>query len=362
MLKATLTGVIIYKNTKEILIAVAREIKELGSEFMLNSYKKGHNDYLDILSYPKRYVLSGRTGLYLIAQELLIKKISSVALPEYCCGSMVMPFVEAGIKVNFYGKEGIPKEGAVLVMDYFGFLSIQTVTFAQRCKEKGLVIIVDGTQTAFCKAKTYEFADYIVVSYRKWLDCLCAAVYSREGFQVEPYEKSANVFCDTWREAARKKRLYIDESIGNKMEFLELYAKANNMLSKDYMGYKARENEIEILENIDTVYLRTKRRDNAQILINGIKNEVELMFNTINKEDCPLHVPIIVPSKKRARLKEMLIQQQIYCPCHWPVDKQYPYHETSFHNEELSLICDQRYSIADMEAELRNLLSILKED
>lgn len=45
-------------------------------------------------------------------------------------------------------------------------------------------MIVDATQTAFSRLATYPLADYIFVSYRKWTDCLCAAVYAKKGFSI----------------------------------------------------------------------------------------------------------------------------------------------------------------------------------
>lgn len=334
---------------------------EIGSEFMMDSFKRGKNEYISLTNYPKRYVLSGRTGLFLIAEELKSCGIKSISLPAYCCGSMVAPFIDAGFDVSFYKTE-LPGENTVLIMDYFGYLSEKTMDFAMKCKEAGLKIIVDATQTAFSKSRTYDFADYIVVSYRKWFDCLCAAVYSRNGFQMPDYVKEKDEYVTTWRGAAQKKRHYIETGLGNKQEFLDLYSKANYMLAVDYKGYKASESEVERFRNIDSTFIREVRRSNAMVLMDMLIGKLDLMFSKIGKEDCPLHVPILMPNHKRTHLRKELIQEAIYCPCHWPVDAAYPNLRTRFHDEEMSLICDQRYTVTDMEEEAEEILRIINRE
>ena len=55
---------------------------EIGSEFSENSISFGENKYFSIVDYPKRYVLSGRTGLHLIAKELKAS-VENISLPNY---------------------------------------------------------------------------------------------------------------------------------------------------------------------------------------------------------------------------------------------------------------------------------------
>lgn len=336
-----------------------RCIKEIGSEFIMDSCKRGRNEYCHLADYSKRYVLSGRTGLYLIAQELQRDGIDSVALPSYCCNTMVVPFIDSGFSVSFYEKKEIPSYGAILVMDYFGFLKEETAIFAEQCHKAGRKIIVDATQTAFSRSRVYEYADYIVVSYRKWLDCLCAAVYSKNGFRIPEYEDEHADYVATWRAAAKKKKEYIETGNGEKQAFLDLYSKANHMLVDDYIGYKACKPEIERFENVDSQYIRDKRRSNASLLIDGLRGKVKLMFESMSDEDCPLHVPVVLQRELRLELRQSLIQGSIYCPCHWPIDEKYPHQNTQFHDMELSLICDQRYMIEDMKTEIDEIMKVV---
>lgn len=345
------------------------EIVEIGSEFCTNSISFGKNDYFEISSYPKRYTLSGRTGLNLIAEELKAAA-HNVLLPDYCCGSMVAPFARQGFNVSFYNAFDLNNVviddtvDAVLLMDYFGFLSEDTVSFALRCRETGKTIIVDATQTAFSYSKTYELADYIVVSYRKWFDSLCAVVYSKRGFTIPEYRMEHLPYSATWRKAAALKEKYIRRAEGDKQEFLTLFSNANRALDADYAGYKSNASEITIMKNADSDFLRCARRENAKTLMNEVKKisdtcDVRLVYADLKDEDCPLFVPILVNECKRDFIRAELIKNNIYCPTHWPVDNRYPYKETLYHKKELSLLCDQRYGIDEMRMQIAALVRAL---
>ena len=72
------------------------------------------------------------------------------------------------------------------------------------------------------------------------------------------------------------------------------------------------------------------------------------LFPEISENDCPLFVPIII--EQRDELKKMLISKGVYCPVHWPISKYHVLTEGTrkIYEKELSIICDQRYSIEDM--------------
>ena len=80
----------------------------------------------------------------------------------------------------------------------------------------------------------------------------------------------------------------------------------------------------------------------------------------MKEEDCPMFVPVLVPDGKRNELRRHLINNEIYCPVHWPVSE---YHKSAdymdvnhklsdktetIYANELSLVCDQRYTEDDM--------------
>lgn len=329
---------------------------EIGSEFHENSSNNGENKYIDLVGIEKRYVLSGRTAIAYIIKDILTRsEFKKVALPEYCCASMIEPFVFKGVEIIFYGiysnyEEIFENADVVLVMDYFGYGSESTLKFAELCKSKRKILVVDATQTAFSRLKTYQLADYVLVSYRKWTDCLCAAVYSRNGFLIDAPEKKNDVYVASWRSAATMKRKYLLYGSESKVAFLDLYRNANKLLWESYEDSIAPKEEIERFESIDSDYLRYRRRANAMILIKAIiknskgrESSARLMYENLGEEDCPLFVPIFVNAAIRDKIQKQLIDAGCFCPIHWPIDLKYPYVRAEYYDREISLICDQRY-------------------
>lgn len=343
---------------------------EIGSEFHNRSVNYSKNKYFKLSDYSRRYVLSGRTGLGLIAKEMKFI-LKNILMPDYCCGSMIAPFVHQGFTVSFYSVSDLndvvlnDTAEAVLIMDYFGFVSEDTLAFAQRCKSNGKIIIVDATQTAFSHSKIYELADYIVASYRKWFDSLCAVVYSKRGFVQEESNHNYDRYTDTFRKASVLKEEYIKHSKGEKQEFLSLYATANQLLDSCYDIFTASDSEVDIVYRADSDFLIKRRRENAQLLMSAVKSmsgiyDISLIYNDMGDEDCPLFVPILVNEKKRAFIRKKMIEDNIYCPCHWPIDSRYPYKETLYSRKELSLICDQRYGAQEMSVQIESLARALE--
>lgn len=349
---------------------------EIGGEFELSSARKGCNNFrLESLFKYTQYAISGRTGFELIAREIkTIYNVKSIALPAYCCASMVYPFYANGIKIIFYPvlfetedinkntdiQDIIKASDAVLVMNYFGFVRQLANQLSALSKKLGKLVIIDATQTAFSKSNIYENADYMLISYRKWSDALCATVCSNRKFSVLPPNEIYDNYINIWRKAAFLKRQYLNDEIADKKEYLDLYKKANTMLSERYINFSTHENEVNILQNIDTDFLINRRRENANFLIEQLKKyNVNLMFDSMKENDCPLHVPILVDKNKRDVIRKKLIENNVFCPAHWPIDEKYPYSKTELHNSEISLICDQRYGIDDMQRQICELIKVL---
>ncbi len=356
---------------------------EIGSEFQLNSAKSGANEYetLGLNGWECHYMLSGRTALACVADELLaLRKIKKIALPAYSCASMVYPFLNKGIEVVFYSApdclDQVTEEylaeveavvdsiDAVLIMDYFGFVRDIAWKIAAMAKEKNKSVIVDATQSAFSNPPSYSFADYVILSCRKWRDSLCGLVLAKQGFLTKLNPKQNSQYITVWQKAAFMKNDYLNGAMTEKKDFLDLYSTANNLLGNDYEDYFADNEEVEKWKNIDSKDLIKKRRENAEYLIKMIKaakiNGIFLPFENLTESDCPLFVPICVEPQKRGEIRQFMAKRDIYCPMHWPIDTKYCFKETKYHSNEISLICDQRYNLEDMEREVSVLTDSLK--
>jgi hypothetical protein len=312
---------------------------EIGSEFWEVPVCKESNS---VFSPETRWFLSGRSALQAIIAE---NNFKTAALPSWCCDSMIKPFTDAGVEVHFYASlepiEDVSSD-VILVMDYFGYSGHSDIAGF-----KG-TIIRDVTHSIF--SKSYADADYYFGSLRKW------AGFWTGGFVwgIKGKAKGENrEYVQLRKTAMAEKSKYIQGMTDSK-EYLKVFAQAEELL--DNTGMEAADpRDVELGQYLDIKKIKDQRRKNAQALL---KEFADIAVSPVlNPDDCPLFVPIRVPFGKRDVLRRYLISKEIYCPVHWPVSS---YHQLNkqtrrIYDEELSLVCDQRYTEEDM---LRIIASI----
>lgn len=336
---------------------------EIGSEFWKDYFSDtitNKNEKHDVAC-----LLSGRTALDFIIQDIrIMRRFKKVLLPSYCCESMVEPFIQNNIEVQFYTvtQDGIdyPENDAdvILLIDYFGYQNPKNKELAALESKSGKTVIYDATH----KINGRDFpADYVFCSFRKWMYCNFAVAWKKHGdFSVEQPDSINRAYIDLRNLAAKCKGRFMSGGLVDKTEYLRLFAEAESLLESDYVGYTG------IPACVDEKEIVGNRRRNARYLMEQLKDIKEfcLWKSTITEQDTPLFVPILVKGGHRDSLRNYLIAHQIYCPVHWPV--------TGFHRgltdfgkkiyeEELSLVCDQRYGIADMEREVKTIRDFYKE-
>lgn len=311
-------------------------MREIGSEFWSIPVLDKKNNF-----FPDNAVwfLSGRSALRAIIQDIKKKgDIHTAALPSWCCDSMIYPFLIEGLKVSFYPvfadyevkREIISQNDVTLIMDYFGYQSDQEIYDS--------IIIRDLTHAVF--NNNYQNADYYYGSLRKW----CGFLTGGFAFGIKEPDIVNNDYVSLRKEAMKKKEDYITGLTDSK-EYIDIFAKAEKILDSCEIA-QAAQSDIENVSKLDVDFIVKRRKENASILLEQLSNLA--IFKEIKENDCPLFVPIRLHD--RDKLKNYLIQKQIYCPVHWPLTE---YHDISdndkkIYNEELSLVCDQRYSCDDM--------------
>lgn len=318
---------------------------EIGSEFW--SVPTGKENHL--FSAETKWFLSGRSALCAILKE---NKFQTALLPDWCCDSMIKPFLDCGMKVAFYpalsGFSGMDADVA-LVMDYFGYTKTSPVGAFRGA------IIRDVTHSILSEI-SYEDADYYFGSYRKW-----AAFYTGGfawGFKKPvSYENENEHYVSLRKEAMERKNAYIMGETDDK-GYLSLFSKAEELLEETGV-FPADARDVELAKAFDVLSVRKQRRKNAEILLDAFSDIA--VFPALKEEDCPLFVPVCVPN--RDALRKRLIEHEIYCPVHWPVSS---YHQISektqaLYQNGLSLVCDQRYTEADMHRMVKVIRKFLKE-
>ena len=314
--------------------------REIGSEFWDVPLQTTENN---IFPPDTQWFVSGRSALTAIIRDIKSKKaVHTVAMPSWCCDTVIKPFIDAEIKVRFYPvvwrdtllQEIDDKCDILFVADYFGYKS--QVSCCHPC------MIHDITHSLFSYSDIGE--KYSFGSLRKW----CGVKTGGYAFGVDPlFDGTDTKYIELRKSAMLEKEKYLSAKIDSK-DYLNVYAEAEKRLDKMNGVYHADSEDVLAMRRINSDYIRTRRRDNAKILMEAFRDW--LIFRNLNSYDCPLFVPVLIPYDKRDQLRRYLIEHEIYCPVHWPVSE---YHkltaaERFIYENELSLVCDQRYSPEDM--------------
>lgn len=315
--------------------------REIGSEFWDVPLQKTENN---IFPPDTQWFISGRSALTAIIRDIKSKRVvHTVAMPSWCCNTIIKPFVDAGIEVHFYPviwqnelrQETDDKCDILFVADYFGYKS--RMLYSHPC------VIHDITHSLFSLKNIGE--KYSFGSLRKW----CGVKTGGYAFGVGPdFDGTDKEYVKLRKSAMRKKDLYISGKIEDK-DYLNVYAEAEERLDKMVGVYHADLDDVKTVRYLDSDYIRTRRRDNSKILMEAFRDW--LIFQDLNSDDCPLFVPVLIPRGKRDQLRRHLIKNEIYCPVHWPISDYHKLTEAErfIYENELSLVCDQRYSCQDME-------------
>lgn len=295
--------------------------REIGSEFWDVPVCDAKNSL-----FPNNtlWFLSGRIALKYIISDCSIK---SVAIPRWCCNTMVDPFIQEGVHITYFDSIVPTETDAILIMDYFGY----TDQYKVPDEYKGIVIR-DVTHSIF--SKNYDDADYYYGSLRKWAGFYTGGFAWKNGEweSEEIIAEPDTEYVEYRKKAMEQKKMYILGQSDSK-EYLDLFSKAEERLNQCGISGSCAE-DIEKALYLDIDFIKKTRRNNAKELI----RHLESMY-PIKETDCPLFVPIRL--KNRNSIRNKLIENHIYCPVHWP--------ESDLDGTELSIVCDQRYDVKDMQ-------------
>lgn len=338
---------------------------EIGSEFQYECDKKGMGIKFPSGVQDYTFTFCGRTAIEtIINNEHHIKK---VMMPSYCCASMLDPFQKAGINICFYPVEyhemlqimvDIPEDVDCLYWcNYFGF-NIKMPNM-QEFINRGGIVIEDITHSLFSRDIYNKQSCYLVASIRKWVPILYGGYCSslRKKLINKPKKKPEYKILTIKEEAMIEKKEYLEGKNFSKELFLEKYRCCNEWLSQNYMDCMIDTKSYSIIKHVDQEKHISQRKKNASILYEGLKNNPDMtMIFDISDMECPLFVPVFVLNGKRDFFRKKLIENDIYCPVHWP--KPLESCKSNLYEAELSLVCDQRYDEEDM----RRIIDVLNTD
>ena len=309
------------------------------------------------------YTFSGRNAIDLALRDILAgRDIDKVYVPSYGCVSMIQPFVDRGMKTEFYTvdrKDGkftykLPKvdgRSLVLVMSYFGLDSGAAIEIAEEAHRQGAAVIEDITHSLLSEGSTSSVSDYVIASLRKWFAIPTGGwAGKRYGKFADRPHMDSNAAVEGKIAAMKEKYDYISGRICSKEDFLLENAKFDNDLIHVDRDLMIDDRSLSILRHTDIDGVKIARRDNVRALAEGLK-DLEGTVMEIPRMDfdrvTPLFLPVFMKTEERDDLRRYLIGRGIYCPVHWPEVMGAP---VGVRANELSLICDQRYGRGDMEA------------
>lgn len=319
-------------------------MREIGSEFWDLPITCQNNK---LFPESTQWYLSGRSGLQAIISEL--GELGTVSLPSWCCDSMIKPFIDAGMEVIFYPvywQKSLIQEinldtDVLFLMDYFGYSTI-----VPDLSGYNGVVIRDVTHSLL--SSTNYDADYYFGSLRKWCGVWTGGfAWTMDGHRLETGSENGHEYVAFRKKAMDEKKEYIKGVRADK-DYLKVFDEAEELLETVGIA-RAAERDEELAQKLDLETIKNRRRVNAEVLRHAFPKW--LIFPTLAPTSTPMFVPILVPDGKRDALRRYLINHEIYCPIHWPVSEYHKLDERTayIYQNELSLVCDQRYTEQDMQ-------------
>jgi len=291
--------------------------------------------------------------------SLLIKMLSppQVWMPSYLCDSMLRAVDQDITAIRFYEMNydlTVPKlgwiqavrpEDLVVLVDFFGFPLDKGC--AIRAKKQGAWILEDACQ-ALLSGEVGQFSDFVLYSPRKFLGVPDGGVLILNHKIEFDSIKLKSPPVDWWLTAFSAAVLRREFDLhGGSRHWSKLFQETETEFP---IGPYAMSELSEMLlkHTFDFSTIAQRRIENYQLLADSLSNLA--LFPTLPNKVVPLGFPIRV--KKRDSVRESLFDNEIYPPVHWPIQGIVPKRYKDSHRlsaKIMTLPCDQRYNIRDME-------------
>lgn len=294
-----------------------------------------------------KYVQTGRQALKIVAHLLESEGRDTLLVPDFLCASMISEFdpahwilkkftLDADLQVDVTDLAAQvgridPQRTAVMTIAYFGAepskKHLQSVEWLQA---HGIRVIEDETHRVLGSLTTV--GDFGIASLRKVLPVADGA-YIRGVTHLPPLAERDHT---GWDAADLKLRGDISgakAAFGSATQVLEKHGQAPARMS---------DRTLTTIQHLDYEKLRAKRRANASVLRNELRNIPNV--SVLTQGPVPSHLVISTLTPKS--LQSKLAANNIFCPIHWPQPNRMS--DVVWRNNLLSLPIDHRYDTADM--------------
>ncbi|WP_201615691.1 hypothetical protein [Psychrobacter urativorans] len=313
---------------------------EIGGYFEFDLPNLGHFPYPDAIKYN-----SAQSAFFDLLNQTNIKKIW---MPKFICDSMIRPLRKLGIDVQYYDLEqdfypklpnDLKEDEYLFYVNYFGLCtSLQKKLLSNYSHKK---IIFDHSQAFFippfeCLGTIYSPRKFLPVAEGGLLisKVLVAAQYSTSRDIAEMIHQYQHCFV---------------RRLSNAPEAYETF-KYNEMLLSNGKPKKMSGITEDLLNSLDYPSFKEIRLSNFRFLHSQLKeiNQLQIGFEDI---ESPLTYPLLLD----VNISSQLIKNKIFTPTYWldslervVVDS----FEYDFISNTTHLICDQRYSLREMQIQI----------
>lgn len=328
----------------EIDINLLKNIEKCNSskESRINYYGSGSSALYNIMCYMKNTL-----------------HINKIYMPDYLCHTIVNAAKKACLKILYYpikhnlsididAFQSIYKnndKSAVLVINYFGMSDIRTQVKLLKSLDNDIVILLDDVQALFDFFYDDINVDFKCTSVRKTLPIPDGGlVKCRREYKLED-SVGKNIFSQYMYSAGILKSLRGTNCFGDNI-YLDLFSKGEDLLDEN-LDSAISNTSLTLLNMIDLEDISKKRIVNSNYLINGLKQlGIEPILSPSGNQ-VPLFIPIYL--NNRDKVRKYMMEHEVFCPVHWPVEDASLNRGIDMEAHELSLLIDQRYNIQNME-------------
>ena len=338
-------------------------MKEFGSNF---HYVSCGPAAVNASSESRTLYGDGRQALVNLYQSQGWKRLW---VPEYFCYDVLSSWEKAGLKISFYpdypGADDEPvirsiafqSGDALLRINYFGVRKFRS--------NKGIPVTVveDHTHDLMGDWVLRSDADYCIASLRKTLPVAeGGALWSPKGLPLPPappvsaYNES--VAARRW-EAMRLKAQYLEGAPIDKQAFLRVFLETEAYFDSASVSRIDNQSQL-FLQGFDITGWNARKLRNFDALSMIASQHFSYMVPEDGNCNPFSFIIICETPEYRDKLRHELILQDIYPAVLWSIPLDIPASEKakSFSRRMLSIHCDGRYSIEDMEL-LRSRLELL---
>jgi len=337
-------------------------VKEFGSDFhYIDTYTSGRAHLTDVFR-GATLLADGRQCIVVLIRQYGWNRIW---MPDYFCYEVIETIKEqTGITVKFYEDtplhegqvENLPfREGDVLLrMNFFGIRDKRSNANIP-CP-----VIEDHTHDPFGHWALYSDADWCISSIRKILPLPEGGMmWSPKGHRLtvdlQPSEENEQIASTRW-EGMEMKTAYLNGEDVSKDEFRRHYTETEEWFDHAEPSLLDEQSKTVVSKQLDINLWQGAKRKNWALLQRLVNSDVCKVLNP-EDETCTMFSLVLLFDNKETRdkVRKHLIDACVYPAILWAVPESASENAGNFSERMLSIHCDGRYSIED----IQQLASIL---